>query len=126
MVTPWRWARLALPITVLLGLLVVHPAGTAQGAGTVVASDLANPRGLVLAADGTLYVAEAGLSGSEAFTIPPPYPASTRGTTGRVTKIAPDGTRTTLADHLPSMALGGDASFFVFGPAGLALVGDTL
>src|SRR5438132_13590799 len=105
----------------LLGLLL-GTGGAAQGAGTVVASGLANPHGIAIAGDGTLYVAEAGLSGGEEFTIPPPYPASTRGTSGRVSKIAPDGVRTTVADNLPSMALGGNTSDFVFGPAGLALV----
>src|SRR5690242_18228280 len=122
----WRLARHAIAIVVLLGLLMLTGAEAVQGAGTVVASGLANPRGIAVAPDGTLYVAEAGLSGSEAFSPPAPYPGSTRGTSGRVTRVGPDGTQTAVATGLPSLALGGDGSFFVFGPHGLVLSGGTL
>ena len=90
--------------------------------GRIVANGLANPRGLVVRPDGTLYVAEAGLGGTERIT-DPVFGPSVRGFTGRVSKITPRGDRTTLTDHLPSTALGG---FEADGPAGLTLVRDTL
>ena len=59
-----------------------------RAAGVVVATGLANPRGIVVAPDGALFVAEAGLSGTEQFT-PQPYPASTRGASTATASSAP-------------------------------------
>lgn len=47
--------------------------------------------------------------------------ASTRGNTGRVTAIAPDGTQSVLVDGLPSYRIGGPE---VTGPAGIAVADD--
>jgi DNA-binding beta-propeller fold protein YncE len=83
--------------------------------GVVVATQLLNPRGLTIAPNGTLYIAEAGSGGPEPI-VDPDFGPSTRGFTGRVTAIARDGTRTVIADGLPSTALGG---FEPLGPAGV-------
>lgn len=82
---------------------------------TVAATGLANPRGVAVADDGGVYVAEAGLGGSDPFESPS-FGPSTRGTSGQVSRIAPDGTKAAVATGLPSFALGG---FEVVGPAGL-------
>ena len=79
-------------VALVLGLIGAGTTGMAAAPGTIVADGLANPRGIAVADDGTIYVAEAGLGGTEAFTAPP-YPPSTRGMTGRVTRIAPGGAR---------------------------------
>jgi LPXTG-motif cell wall-anchored protein len=113
-------------IVLLLSLLLVTTGGAVGAAGTVVATGLANPRGIAVGEDGTLYVSEAGLSGTETFTPPPPYPPSTRGNTGRVTRIAPGGAKSTVATDLPSLSLGGNGNAFVLGPAGLVMAGGAL
>ena len=100
---------------------------------TVVASGLYNPRYIALADDGTLYVTEQGTGGEEVLTAPAPEgtPAATpvvegtpaaaeeeeaisRGFTGQVTQVAPDGTQ--------SVAIGGLASYSIgVGPVGIAI-----
>jgi hypothetical protein len=76
---------------------------------TVLATGLNNPRGLRFGPDGNLYVAEAGLGGTNSTIgqcqqVPgPPGPGpDTGGFTSRISKITSDGTRTTVADNLPS------------------------
>jgi hypothetical protein len=85
----------------------------------VVAEGLNEPRFLALGTDGTLYVTEAGNGGEDVFVpVEPATPAegtpavgegeggeeppSTRGDSGQVTAIAPDGTKTVIATGLPS------------------------
>ena len=60
-----------------------------------------------MAADGGVYVAEAGLGGDESFQGPPAFGTSSRGPNGKIIKVAPDGTKTDVATGLPSIALGG-------------------
>jgi hypothetical protein len=115
------------------------PVGTpAPPAGcTVIASGLMNPRQLDVAADGTIYVTEAGIGGDEqlpseglpgqATPVPEaggtPVPAGlgpTRGTTAQVTAIAPDGTQSVVASGLPSYSLGNGEAV---GPTGI-VAGD--
>ena len=121
-----RLLNSALATVLLLSLLLSGSVGAMEATPTIVASGLANPRGLVVTDDGTLFVAEAGLSGSENFTPAPPHPPSTRGTSGRGSRIGPGGARTTVAGNLPSLSLGGNANAFVVGPAGLVMAGDAL
>ena len=74
---------------------------------TIVASGLLGPRGLRFGPDGYLYVAEAGMGGSNstgtacAQVVPPigPYKG---GDSGRISKISPKGVRTTVASEFPS------------------------
>ena len=93
-------------------------------------SGLNNPRHVRFGPDGLLYVAEAGIGGNQpATTCPPvdnmftqdgPYLA---GFTGRISRIGPEGRRTTVADRLPSTHDGlGDG----FGPSDVAWIGRTM
>src|SRR5262245_46013177 len=73
----------------------------------LVASGFHQPRGLAFAPDGTLYVAEAGLSTT-----------GEAPDTGRVSSLSPSGTRAVIADGLPA-ASGTDPLFSQGGPAAL-------
>jgi glucose/arabinose dehydrogenase len=110
--SPAARVGLPAPATPAAGTPVAGVAGA-----TLVATGLANPRGVAVGPDGTVYVAEAGLGGNDAFETPL-YGPSTRGATGRVTALAPDGTATAVAVGLPSFALGGNEAI---GPSGIAV-----
>jgi hypothetical protein len=107
----------------------------AQGAtpvaapGTVIAEGLWNPKFLAFADDGTLYVTESGVGGDEPFVFGGPpeatpitaegtpaagEPPATRGFTGQVSAIAPDGTVTVVASELASYSIG-------VGPSGITV-----
>src|SRR5258706_13226851 len=72
------------------------------------ATGLNNPRGLAFGPDGNLYVAEAGLGGTNSTVgqctpqVVPPVGPYTGGLTASISKISPAGVRTTVIDHLPS------------------------
>src|SRR5205809_5057974 len=74
----------------------------------VFATGLNNPRGLKFGPDGSLYVAEGGVGGTnstvgsctQVIADVGPYTGSKTGS--RISKIASDGTRTTVVDNLPS------------------------
>ncbi|MEA2526696.1 MAG: hypothetical protein QOF73_3923 [Thermomicrobiales bacterium] len=101
---------------------------------TLVASNLLNPRFIAVADDGSLYVSEAGTGGDEQIFAPtgiegspeasptPQEPFGTRGLTGQVTQIAPDGTATVVAQGLPSYTLGPEST----GPAGIVVADGTI
>lgn len=100
---------------------------------TIVAEGLMNPRYVAVGDDGAIYVSEAGIGGDEE--LPPPADpvatpdpgatpvaveegpggSATRGTTGQVTMIAPDGTQSVIATGLPSYSSGVEST----GPAGI-------
>lgn len=118
---------LLIPLALIaLGGIVIAQSASAQGpgpsAGEVVSDGLILPRGIAVASDGSVYVAEAGTGGN----IPLETPDGTlmTGLTGRISKIDPDtGERTTVVDGLPSVDLGdGDA----VGPADVAFIGTNL
>lgn len=77
---------------------------------TVIAESLVNPRFLAIAGDGAIYVTEAGTGGDGLLN---------RGYSGRISKIAPDGTAETIVSGLVSYAEG-------VGPSGAMLLDDTL
>lgn len=114
------------------------PVASPEAAGpepTVLASGLNSPRAVAVGADGSVYVAEAGVGGDEEFYEPssgtpeataspePQTPFATRGPSGQITKIAPDGTVSVAASGLTSYLVGG---FEATGPAGLALGDGTI
>jgi hypothetical protein len=121
-------ARLA--SLVRLGRALLGPSGANL---TVLAAGLNNPRGLTFGPDGTLYVAEGGTGGTDHATTPaqcPQVPAPLGPVTGdytaRISRIAPDGTRTTVVDHLPSSQTASASGSLVTGVAGVAVIGQTL
>ena len=110
-------------------------ASALPAACTTVATGLLNPRGITIASDGTIYVAEAGTGGTEPdFPTDPigspsasapasagasgsPQPAGMHGETGRVTMVTPDGQQSVLVDGLTSYSFLGET----IGPAGVAI-----
>lgn len=92
---------------VLASLAPVPSVGQQPGTFTVIASGLNAPRGLRFGPDGDLYVAEAGTGGTNSTVgacdqVPPPVGPYTGGSSGRISKIARNGTVTTVASGLPS------------------------
>src|SRR5579859_6459663 len=100
---------------------------------TVFATGLNNPRGLRFGPDGNLYVAEAGLGGTNSTIgqcqqVPgPPGPGPvTGGFTSRISKISSDGTRTTVIDHLPSSITNPTVGSQITGVADIQFIDGTL
>lgn len=95
---------------------------------SVFATGFTNPRGLKWGPDGNLYVAEAGTGGKNSTVgkceqVVPPVGPFTGGNTARISKVFPDGSRSTLAKGLPSaQAQIGD----IMGVADVAFIGDEL
>ena len=91
----------------LVALVALVPAGAAAAHGEsspeVVATGLANPRGLDVGPWGTVYVTEAGTGGSEACVESQEMGTSCVGATGAVTRIGHGGQRRVL-EGLPSIA----------------------
>ena len=125
-----RIAKRLLPAGVVA--LALAPALLAQTGPTVFASGFNNPRGLRFGPDGNLYVAEGGAGGTTSTTpgackqVPAPVGPYTGGFTGRISKVAPDGTVTTVADHLPSDQTSAAQGSLVSGVADVAFIGHTL
>ncbi|MGE3798937.1 MAG: ScyD/ScyE family protein, partial [Thermomicrobiales bacterium] len=107
---------------------------------TVLASGLMSPRYLAVGADGSVYVTEAGIGGDEELMAPAEGSSegtpeamtgtpesmtafATRGPSGQVTKIAPDGTVSVVASGITSYLIGG---FEATGPAGIAVADGTI
>lgn len=89
----------------------------------VVASGLLNPRGLTFGADGTLYVAEAGVGGPGPCQPGPEGGDVCFGTTGGVTAISP-GVQQRVLDNMPSLA--SEGGFAATGPHDVGLRGPQL
>ena len=116
--------------------LVLVPQLSAQSANvTVFATGLNNPRGLKFGPKGVnLFVAEGGTGGARSTVGkcdqaagPPAGPGPyTGGFTARISKINPQGVRTTVADHLPSSQTSPAIGSLVSGVADVAFIGDTL
>jgi hypothetical protein len=115
-------------LLVLAGAALLAP--SAHATGGVFGSGLTNPRHLDFGPDGALYVAEAGIGGDRLATECPPVDNMFTqdgpyrgGFTGRISRLSPDGRRTTVVDRLPSSRDGfGDA----FGPSDIAWLDGTM
>ena len=111
--------------------LAVVPSLLAQSANiSVFASGFNNPRGLKFGPDGYLYVAEGGAGGSlsaigqckQAAGVGP----YTGGFTARISKVAPNGSVSTVADGLPSSQGSAASGSLVSGVADVAFVNGNL
>lgn len=133
-------ALLALLATVTVGAApannpamgVVPAAAALSPNATVFATGLDNPRGLKFGADGSLYVAEGGVGGKDSTVgkcdqvVAPIGPYTGSKTGARISKIDPAGTRTTVAENLPSSNINPEVGGWVSGVGDIAFVGDTL
>ncbi|MGB8490328.1 MAG: ScyD/ScyE family protein [Bacteroidales bacterium] len=95
---------------------------------TVLASGINYPRGLKFGTDGELYVATAGLGGTnstqgQCTQVVPPIGPYKGGSTAKIIKIDPNGAVTTVAENLPSAV---DALGDFEGVADVAFTGNTL
>ena len=122
-----------LSITLMLALAAVSAFAASASAGiSVFATGLNNPRGLKFGPDGNLYVAEGGIGGTNSNegcceqVVPPvgPYTGSTTGS--RISKIDPNGIRTTAVDNLPSSQTSAALGNLISGATDVAFVGNTL
>lgn len=108
--------------TVLFLLSIVSPAQNV----TTVATGLNGPRGLKFGPDGSLYVAEAGIGGrTDPCEVVPTVGPYHGGPTATVTRIAPDGEKTTVVSGLPS-ALSSLPTGDTLGASGVAFIGSNL
>jgi hypothetical protein len=110
-------------------VLAKQPQGNAVG--SVYATGLNNPRGLRFGPDGYLYVAEGGTAGGNLSTIGqcdqvPGAGPYLGGFTSRISKISPDGIRTTVIDGLPSSETSAATGSLVSGVADIEFIDGQL
>jgi len=122
-----------LNITLILALAAVTLFAASASAGiSVFATGLNNPRGLKFGPDGNLYVAEGGIGGTNSNEgcceqVVTPVGPYTGGATGsRISKIDPNGVRTTAVDNLPSSQTSPALGNLISGATDVAFIGNTL
>lgn len=109
-----------------LALLLLLPIFASAQFVTTVANGLNGPRGLKFGPDGSLYVAEAGFGGStDPCEVVPTVGPYHGGPTATVTRIAPDGKKTTVVSGLAS-AKSSLPSGDTLGAADVEFLGTTL
>lgn len=94
-------------IFLTLAVITMAQAPPLPPGATLIKDGLEGPRGLTFGPDGLLYVAEAGLGGTQAAPagctpVVPPVGPYHGGLSARVSRIESNGHRTTIIDHLPS------------------------
>ena len=96
----------------------------------VFATGLNDPRGLKFGPDGNLYVAEAGIGGTDSTectqVVPPVGPYRGSDTGSRISKIDWKGKRTTYVDHLPSSITTPETGSGIEGVADVAFIGTNM
>lgn len=113
-----RLIGLAAVVAVLFGLVAFGASNALAAAAPVnVATGLNGPFFITIGDDGALYGFDAGASNTETIKPPAGSPADAtplqRGLTGSVFRIAPDGTKTTVASGLPAYGGSGASGIVV-------------
>jgi hypothetical protein len=125
-------AALTLLALMLPASVAARPSHQSLPQSSVFATGLNNPRGLTFGPHGFLYVAEGGTGGdtSSVGTCTPqvvaPVGPYTGGFTASISKISPDGVRSTVADDLPSDQTSAAEGSLVSGVADVQFIHGTL
>jgi hypothetical protein len=131
----WLLAAIAVGALFFTSCKKLYPPVCDSGDSTVAtvkvyATGLNSPRGLKFGLDGNLYVAEAGVGGTNMThcvqVVPPvgPYTGSDSG--ARISQISPHCVRTTYVDHLPSSMASPLVGGSIEGVADIAFIGNTM